>query len=70
MNREHIESSLIDSIGYDSGSKTLEVEFKSGPIWEYWPVPPSEFQTLKDSVSSGSYFLRNIRGKYQERRVG
>lgn len=60
---------MIDSIGYDPASQTLEVEFASGPIWEYWPVPPAMYRDLQAAPSVGKYFLANIRGKYQERPV-
>lgn len=31
MERAEVKSSLLASIGYDSASKVLEVEFKNGP---------------------------------------
>lgn len=70
MQREHIQSSMIDSVGYDPASKTLEVEFTSGPIWEYWAVSPDMYNALMSAPSAGKYFLQNIRGKFQERQVG
>ena len=35
MDREYVDSSMITSIGYDAMSCTLEVEFKSGVVWQY-----------------------------------
>jgi hypothetical protein len=35
MEREFVESSMITSVGFDSATSVLEVEFKSnGQIWQ------------------------------------
>ena len=39
MDREYVDSSMITSIGYDAMSCTLEIEFKSGVVWQYHDFP-------------------------------
>lgn len=40
MDRQPINSSAIASIGYDSSSGTLEIEFANGgPVWQYYDFP-------------------------------
>lgn len=71
MNREYVESSMITSIGYDPDTCTLEVEFKSdGAIWHYPDFPEYLWYDFKASDSKGKFFLQNIRGKYNEFKVG
>lgn len=71
MERQYVESSMILSIGYDSNTSTLEVEFKSnGAIWQYYDVSENIYYEFIGSGSVGKYFLQNIRGQYSESQVG
>lgn len=49
MDREYVDSSMITSIGYDAMSCTLEVEFKSGVVWQYHDFP--EYMWLSVNTS-------------------
>ena len=70
MNRDHVDSTLIESIGYDASTSTLEVEFKNkGAVWQYYDVPENIYYELK-SGSVGKYFLANIKGHYTESQIG
>ena len=69
MKRQLIESSLLRSVGYDEASKTLEVEFTSGGVYEYYGVPAEAYKELLAASSHGRYFLANIRDVYPYRRV-
>jgi KTSC domain len=64
MQRIKIHSSVIRSIGYDRATLTLEVEFKTGQIYRYRPVPRSKLEALKRAESKGRYFNANIRDRY------
>lgn len=64
MNRTQVTSSNIKSIGYDG--TTLEVEFKNGAIWQYKDVPREKYDELMSAPSIGSYFAKNIKGKFEE----
>lgn len=65
MNREKVNSRIINSIGYDSSRKILEVEFKKGVLYQYYSVPKFEFDRLISATSVGKYFDNNIKkGSY------
>lgn len=71
MDRQYVESSMITSIGYDSQSATLEVEFKStGAVWQYYDFPESMWYEFQSAGSQGKFFIREIKGKYTENQVG
>jgi KTSC domain len=69
MDRKAVESSMLKSIGYDSNTQTLELEFKSGEVWQYMDVPAEEFEGLMNAPSHGSYARQNIIESYHESRV-
>jgi hypothetical protein len=70
MNRTRVSSSHIVSIGYDSQSSTLEVEFKDGAVYQYYNVPQFEYRGLMSAPSHGEYFDANIKkGGYRYRRI-
>jgi hypothetical protein len=64
MKRDPVESSNIESIGYDQKAAILEVQFHSGEIYQYASVPESVYKGLFNAQSKGKYFQANIRGKY------
>ena len=70
MYREYVTSSNLRSIGYDEGSATLEIEFNSGAIWQYFDFPESQWHEFKLTDSFGKYFNREIKNKYRESKVG
>lgn len=70
MEREYVESSMIESFGFDSTTSILEIEFKNGAIWQYYDVPESVYYEMRTASSHGKFFLLNIRGHYSESRVG
>ncbi len=70
MDRKYIESSMIRSIGFDSESSTLEIEFNSGAIWQYSDFPESEWYLFESAESQGKFFNSNIKDQYSEYRVG
>jgi len=64
VDMQQIESSNIKAIGYDLDTETLQIEFLSGGIYQYWGVSQDTFNELKGAPSKGSYFAANIKGKY------
>lgn len=70
MDRQNIESSMIRSIGYDANNSTLEIEFNSGAVWQYFDFPESIWYEFEASESQGKYFHREIKNRYSESRVG
>lgn len=69
MQREAVSSSNLQSVGYDAGTATLEIEFQNGRVYQYSGVPRSEFDALMQASSKGSYFNDVIRDCYPYHRV-
>jgi hypothetical protein len=69
MERVPVSSSNIVAIGYDPDSQTLEIEFKGGALYQYFSVPQSEYESLLNASSIGSYFHANIKNRYQFSKV-
>lgn len=69
MKRIAIESSALASVGYHIQEKMLQIEFKSGGIYEYYRVPHYKYIKLMTADSHGIYFLRNIRNEYTYKKV-
>jgi hypothetical protein len=70
MRRKRVASTAISSVGYDEGSSTLELEFKSGSIYDYHGVPPDVYRDLMEADSKGRFVSREIRGRYPATRLG
>lgn len=69
MERQNVQSSNIDSIGYDKENLTLEIEFEHGGVYQYNGVPENEYNNLMSANSIGSYFAQNIKNNYQCQKV-
>jgi hypothetical protein len=64
MHRHPIASSAISSVGYDERSAVLEVEFRSGVVYDYLEVPPRIYLDLLKAPSKGSFVSRRVRDRY------
>ena len=65
MNRTAVEnSSLFKSVGYDPATETMELEFTRGAIYQYSGVTAQDWNEFCRAESKGSYFSKNIRGKF------
>ena len=64
MERTPVTSSNIRSIGYDTDSQILEIEFNNGGVYEYSGVPEYEHSALMNADTKGSYFSANIKNRY------
>ena len=56
MEREYVESSNIRSVGYNQNTSTLEIEFNSGAVWQYYDVLENTYYELKSASSIGKFF--------------
>jgi len=65
MNRTPVASSNVASVGYDASTLTLEVEFHSGSVYQYFDVPEAVFQELVSSESVGTYLNQHIKNSYR-----
>ena len=69
MIRQPVQSTNVAAVGYCRGSKTLEVEFRNGSVYQYFDVPEPVYRQLMQATSVGSFLHRNIRDKYRYSRV-
>ena len=60
-----VESSLIKEISYDATTKALTVVFvETNEKYLYKNVPEEVYKQLMAADSKGTYFVKNIKGKY------
>jgi len=64
MDRILVDSSNLIAVGYDQAAKVLEVEFRTGSVYQYLEVPEEKYQGLMSAVSKGQYFHDNIINQY------
>jgi hypothetical protein len=69
MKRTPVKSSNIASVGYHSASRTLEVEFTSGNVYEYKNVTPATALAFRKAKSKGQYFFANIKNKFEGKKL-
>ena len=58
------------SIGYDRQTETLEIEFGSGRVYQYYGVPDNLHNEIMQTPSKGQFFNTYIRDQYPFSRVG
>ena len=69
MQRVSVSSSNIRSIGYDKQSATLEVEFTSGDVYQYFNMPDHLYQQFLHTASHGQFLNDHIRYNYRYQKV-
>jgi hypothetical protein len=62
MERHLVKSSNVESVGYDSEEKMLEVKFKSGGVYQYKGVQPEMYTDLLAAESVGRFVSQVVRG--------
>jgi KTSC domain len=70
MKRDFVTSSDVRAIGYDQATETLEVEFLSGGIYQYYGFPQNMYDQFMQSVSKGKFFHTYIKNQYASSRTG
>ena len=65
MKRIAVASSTLNSVGYDSETMTLELEFTSGEVYQYFDVPGDVYLRLRQSESLGIFFNEQIKENYR-----
>ena len=70
VNKRVVSSSTIVSIGYDPKTETLEIEFGSGRVYQYYDVPANLHDEIMQAPSKGQYFNTYIKDRYSFSRVG
>ena len=69
MNRYNVASSSVKSVGYDSWTETLEVEFLSGSRYQYYGVPQQMHEQMMQAPSKGRFLNAYIKNQYPYSRV-
>ncbi len=69
MIRQHVNSTIINSIGYDITSCTLEIKFLSGDIYKYNNLPQNLYEEFMITSSYGSFFQKYIKDHYSYRKI-
>ncbi len=69
MDRQSVASSNLAEVGYDSDLETLEIQFKSGGVYQYFNVPAFMYERLMSADSLGRFFNAEIKGHYPEAKV-
>lgn len=66
---KQVNSSNIDSIGYDESNQEVYVRFLNNSLYVYKGVPEHEYQNLMMAPSHGSYLNRNFKNVYPYERI-
>lgn len=64
-----VDSSMVHAVGYDRVTKSMEVVFHSGHIYEYQDVPYRVYLGLLHAESKGGYMKAEIIDVYMVKRV-
>jgi KTSC domain len=64
MRRKPVSSSMIASVGYAARTRTLEIEFLSGRIYQYLDVDRNTYEALLRAPSLGTFFNAHIKDEY------
>jgi hypothetical protein len=59
-----VESTTLSTVTYDSDHGVVKVEFRDRSMYQYFGVPAEVHGALMTTASKGSYFNRNIRGRF------
>jgi hypothetical protein len=69
MRRKPVKSSVVRSVGYDAESKTMELEFSDGSLYEYYSVPAAIHRRLMEADSIGGFLNRFVVPGYKSRKI-
>ncbi len=69
MQRQLVISSSIRAIGYDPAERVLEIEFRSGGVYQYFGVPPEVYQEFMGAPSKGKFFEEHLRDEFRYSRA-
>ena len=60
-----VNSSNLNSVGYDEQNNILRISFRSGKMYDYYNVPKQVYVGLMNADSVGRYHAANIVGRYK-----
>lgn len=59
-------STRIDEVVYDGDEQRMVITFKDGRSYEYLAVPQATYMQLQRAPSVGSFFERQIKGRFSD----
>ena len=63
---KHVQSSLLDQVGYDPETKTLAIQMNnSSDVYYYEDVPQAVYDGFLAADSKGAYYVKHIKGQYK-----
>lgn len=65
MEKYQVNSTSIESVGYDSDSKVLELSFLVGQTHQFKEVPLEKFYQLMEAPSKTTFVLNNILSEHK-----
>ena len=66
---KHVQSSLLDQVGYDPETKTLAIQMNnSSDVYYYEDVPQSVYDNLLAADSKGAFYVKKIKRHYKSSR--
>ena len=58
------DSSQVTSHGYDPVTGVMAIQYKSGGLYHYSDVSPSQYKALADSKSIGKHIHTHVKGSF------
>jgi hypothetical protein len=69
MERKRINASRIRAVGYDPGSRVLEIEFSDGRVNAYRGVSPEIHRSFMNAPSPNAFFEDRIEEDFVAQRL-
>lgn len=69
MDMRPVESSNVESVGYNPETETLHVRYKNGSLYEYAGVPQDTHEELMAAESVGQHLAQNVKGKFEHTQI-
>ena len=69
MQRVTVASGTLMSVGYEAATSTLELEFSTGEVMQFYNVPLSVYIALTKAASKSDYYHHNIKPLYESKQV-
>ena len=69
MQRILLNSTSLRTAGYQDFSALLEVEFRSGDVYQYFGVPSEIYRALLQAESAGAYLNSHIRNRFDYAKI-
>ena len=60
-----MESTSVRSVGYSMSSRTLEIEYVNGSVYQYFDVPQPTYAGLLAAPSIGNFVNTQIKPYYE-----